>query len=427
MQVPSREKISNSGGNKMSIRRRSGKSIAARLQLPGYAAAVAAFCTAALLLAQPARAGDATFSPVTAITVPGVPLASFDISYDDPYLGLYFLADRSHHSVDVVFSGFGKKHDTLIAQFTDGFAGPFPGNTNAGPNGVFTIGNQLWVADGNSLVKILNAKSGAPIATINTGGTLRADGGCYDPRDQIVLILNDKEPITPQGGAPFDTFISTKKGFPILGRLTMNGTGNAPLATHGIQPCKWSPVTGMFYQNVPEVSGPGTDAAPGETLVINPVTEQIVTSFELPHGLCEGPQWMALGPLNQALIGCNDPLKDVPSTVIINLKNGKILHTIAGEDGADEIWFNPGNNFYFLGINSGATPGRLGVIAAKHGKAQPSATAGSDSGSVAADPISNEVYVPINGGGGTVCSSVGGNDTDGCIAVYEANDGGATD
>ena len=41
--------------------------------------------------------------------------------------------------------------------------------------------------------------------------------------------------------------------------------------------------------------------------------------------------------------------------------------------------------------------------------------------SVAADPVTNQVYVPINNGAGAashICSSHGGVDANGCIAVY---------
>jgi hypothetical protein len=382
---------------------------------------------AVLLLAQAspasARPNEETFSPVKAITVPGGPLASFDISYVDPYLGLLFVADRSNKTVDVVSTGIGKNHDTVIEQLTDNFAGfnPAVGFANAGPNGVLTIGPNAWVGDGNSLLKILNIKTGGEVAVINTGGTLRADELCFDPRDQIVLIANDSEPITPQGGAPFDSFISTKKGFAILGRLTLNGTNGAPLATNGIEQCQWSSRTGMFYQNIPEVNGPGDDTQPGAVLVINPVTEKIVKTFTIPLGQCAGPQGMALGPETQILLGCNDPNKTIPNTVVIDLLNGKAVHVLANEDGSDEVWYNPGDGHYFLARSGGKTGPELGVVDGDSGIEDASQTTATSAHSVAADPVTNEVYVPINAKGGTVCSSVGGVDTQGCIAVYEAN------
>jgi hypothetical protein len=38
----------------------------------------------------------------------------------------------------------------------------------------------------------------------------------------------------------------------------------------------------------------------------------------------------------------------------------------------------------------------------------------------AADAVTNQVYVPIPAGVSTVCSSKGGNDANGCIAVFKS-------
>jgi hypothetical protein len=38
--------------------------------------------------------------------------------------------------------------------------------------------------------------------------------------------------------------------------------------------------------------------------------------------------------------------------------------------------------------------------------------------SVAADPVSNQVFVAIGGNSSTVCGTAGGTDAQGCIAVY---------
>jgi hypothetical protein len=67
----------------------------------------------------------------------------------------------------------------------------------------------------------------------------------------------------------------------------------------------------------------------------------------------------------------------------------------------------------------------LGVIDANPLTADPSAytaLAGTPNAhSVAADPIFNQVYVPIPAAHSTVCSSAGGSDAVGCIAVFTAS------
>ena len=45
--------------------------------------------------------------------------------------------------------------------------------------------------------------------------------------------------------------------------------------------------------------------------------------------------------------------------------------------------------------------------------------AGRNAHSVAADPNTNQVYVPIPAGVSTICGSMGGSDSNGCIAVFK--------
>jgi hypothetical protein len=268
---------------------------------------------------------------------------------------------------------------------------------------------------------------------IPTGGVNRADELCFDPRDQLVLVANDAE-----SPFPFVSIISTEN-YSILAQITMNGTVapggtiKSPAATNGIEQCKWDRRTGKFYVNIPEVNGPGNDTQPGAVVTISPETFQIENVFSIPIAKCAGPQGMAIGPDHQILLGCNDPNKTVPSTVIIDDRKGDVIATVKNEDGADEVWFNDGDDHYFLARSGGANPQQLGVIdtGGKEGiSADQSVVTGlpntpvSPHGaahSVAADPIFNQVYVPIpSTAGGTVCSNAGGSDVQGCIAVFTA-------
>src|ERR1700722_7588341 len=67
-----------------------------------------AFVPGILTVPETAFAADETFAPITAIPVPKLAnnpdkgLGSFDISFVDPFAGVYILADRSNAAVDVV-------------------------------------------------------------------------------------------------------------------------------------------------------------------------------------------------------------------------------------------------------------------------------------------------------------------------------------
>ncbi len=217
------------------------------------------------------------------------------------------------------------------------------------------------------------------------------------------------------------------------GTMASGGTVKSPAATNGIEQCQWDRHTGKFYLNIPEVNGPGNDTQPGAVVTISPDTLQIEDVFSIPIDKCAGPQGMAIGPDHQILLGCNDPNATVPSTVIIDDRNGDIIATVPREDGADEVSFSDGDDQYFLARSGGAAPQQLGIIDAD-GKEGISAdqsvatglpnTTASPHGqvhSVAADPVFDQVYVPIPSTAGlNVCSNAGGSDAQGCIAVFTA-------
>jgi hypothetical protein len=331
----------------------------------------------ALLLLGQAASADEIYSARTQITLPSTApstgkVTSFDISYVDPVIGLYLLSDRTNKAVDVIDT----TTNTVLVQLTSPtapFAGATPSNNNAGPDGVITVNHrEVWAGDGPSEVKVIDLFSQATTHVINTHGVNRADELCFDPRDQLVLVANDAE--TP---FPFVSIISTVN-YSILQQITMNGTvapgGTvaSPAATNGIEQCKWDRRTGKFYVNIPEVSGPGNDTQPGAVVTISPETFQIEAVYSIPISKCAGPQGMAIGPEHQILLGCNDPNKTVPSTVIIDDRNGKVIATIANEDGSDEVWYNDGDNSYFLARSGGLTgltlAQQLGIIDAGDGE-----------------------------------------------------------
>jgi hypothetical protein len=380
------------------------------------------------MVAGPAVADDPedVFAATAAVTIPGNPLNSWDISWVDPVLGLYFLGDRTNNQVDVVDTGT----NTFAGAFGTGlFKGPTPcsppagPNDCAGPNGVLTVNSaELWVGDGDSTVKVFDfsaSQTDPPTHTISTTGKHRADELCFDPDHNMVMVANNSE-----DPFPFASVISTQT-YTVLKKIVFDGTNGAPKATNGAEQCQYSSKTGRFYIAIPEIDGPGDNSKPGGVAVIDPGNLDVVENvFTVPLTSCVGPQGLALGPGNQALLGCNgaNPSAHNP-TAIINIRNGHVLATIQNESGSDEVWFNPGDGHYFLARSAAVGPSQLlGVIDAKGRRADLSAivapTGAPNSHSVAADPVKNQVYVPIGHDRGTVCSSAGGDDTAGCIAVF---------
>ncbi len=406
----------------------------------------AAFFGVASLLAMPSMASaqeapgkDEVFKLIPpgsepTISIPG--LGSFDISWVDTSINRYFLADRSLNQVDVIETGTNPPGAHTTIGHGD-FAGLQSSNDISGPNGVLTLLNgsthELWVGDAPageqpalcgtqfpsgaaltrcSTVKIFNAESGGTPTIISTRGSARADELCFDPKDSLVLVANDAD--TPA----FITFISTET-HAIKLQIAI------PEASNGIEQCQWSPRTGMFYLNIPDVGGAGDDKTPGAVYVFSPqdvlkgITKPRKT-FTIPIADCAGPQGMAIWPDKQILLGCNAP--SIPSgdlnSVIINENTGSVIATLPDEGGADEVWFNQGDGHYFIAQGNdtdvethapedcpASTPSRklreLGVVDAQGHRTDQTVCFGPSAASthsVAADATTNLVFVPRSGG-----------------------------
>jgi hypothetical protein len=152
-------------------------------------------------------------------------------------------------------------------------------------------------------------------------------------------------------------------------------------------------------------------------LQIDPVKKRILNTVNLTTlngGTgCVGARGMAVGPDHQLAIGCSNA---GPNSVIISEtfsgNSTTVIAALAGQYG--EVWYNPGDNHYFF-----ANGYQLGVAdALGEGSGAPEEDTGATtvigSHSVAAEPVANQVYVPINAANGAaVCGSANG-----CIAVF---------
>jgi hypothetical protein len=292
---------------------------------------------------------------------------SFDISWVDNTLHKYYLADRSNKTIDIL--DLSTLPPTLTQVVNKGFQGFTGNNDTSGPDGLATVNNhtEVWVGDtggtcfpnpnplcGPGQVWVLNTDAsvktlpGGVANPISVGGKTRADEFCEDSKNNLVMIAS------PAEDPPFVTFISTKT-YKVVGKLPFDGTtGNTPKATNGLEQCGWSPQTGLFYQNVPEINGPGNDTAPGGIAVIDPQSvlngkPKVAKVFTIPLEDCAGPQGMAIGPNDQILEGCNAAGPNGHrNTVVVSAKNGKVLTVLQDLGGDDEVWFNPGDLHYVI-------------------------------------------------------------------------------
>ena len=88
----------------------------------------------------------------------------------------------------------------------------------------------------------------------------------------------------------------------------------------------------------------------------------------------------------------------------MNATNGKIVATIPQIGGGDEVWYNPGDNRYYIGANQMTADGSssapdvtvVGVVDAATDLWVENIPTGSAS-SLAADPSNNHLFVPESG------------------------------
>ena len=322
------------------------------------------------------------------IAVSGNPLAAYDISWVDQTTQTYYLADRSNAGVDF----FDARNNTYIRTVT-GFVGvDTRGNDFSGPNGILTIPSQrqLWAGDGpgaamNSSVKVIDLTATPPhiIDTIHTGGTHRCDEMAYDPDDHILAVVNNADE------PPFLTLISTQPPRHVLHQFIFNAALGAPFGvtafSGGLEQPVFNPLTQLFYVSVPELNH---DASLGAVAVLNPRTHQMVDLFRVTD--CS-PAGLALGPHQHLLLGCSDPSR----TVVMSARHGRIVREILEVGGSDEVWFNPGDDKFYLAARDNPSGPVLGVIDAETNQFVTSAPTAFNSHSVAVNEHDNHVFVPL--------------------------------
>jgi hypothetical protein len=326
-----------------------------------------AFATAAMLFAGNAAWAASTEPALRLLSSVPVPVTdtnttggmfSFDISYVDPATGDYFLADRSNKAVEKVSA------ESIVTQIRPtGMHAPFAGisppafsTATAGPNGVVAAFPWLFVTDAPSRVLSFDLRQNPPLTvgdvTTMAGDPTRADELAYDPRDGLILAINNAS--TP----PFGTLISVNQA---TGALTV--VKNIPLdAAHGVdaqngaeQPI-WDPGTKKFYLSIPQI---GANPTVGGVIRIS-TTGTIETTFTITF--CS-PAGLALGPHQEVLVGCNTIWDTTgalwtgnadrrvntaaPQLVILDVKTGTITANVLGAGVGDEVWFNKGDNHYY--------------------------------------------------------------------------------
>jgi hypothetical protein len=191
-----------------------------------------------------------------------------------------------------------------------------------------------------------------------------------------------------------------------------NCAGAVSLA--GIGGSAFNPNTGHFLVTNANATGDLTAGTVDEIdpRIGNPNGPVVINTFPVANCM---PTSIVQGPGNNFLVGCgdHDGVAFPPNEYVIDGTSGKILATITTVGGVDEIWFNPGDNNYYLAARDMPGGAVMGVIDAKTNTWLQNVTTNSNSHSIAADPSTNHIFVPMQSG--TICTTQSAN---GCIAVF---------
>jgi hypothetical protein len=412
---------------------------------------------------------------VTAILLP-VPLQSYDISWVNPQRAEYYLADRSNNAIDIIDTQQLTFKRSLGKGLFKGLiiSGGAADNNHSGPNGVVTHGRWVYVGDGDSTLKVLDLDSPPAFAlkaNVSTGGNTRLDEMALTTDGNYLIAANNAE------DPPFVTLFRANGDSPTnsvsLGSILKRTTISSTIVPSGfglaIEQPAWDPKTKRFYTSVPIIANNPPNCNYGQITTGNPpkptpitcsggllVTDPLhpkpvegafdpVTNTGVVPLINCGPNGATRADFDNLLLGCTPGnLPGSTTTLVINAKT-KNQTSVNGITGSDEVWFNEGDDRYYLGaskaikptgspLGSGAVLGVVNITSVLVETIPQS----SGSHSVAADSKRNLIFVPQNftrlttpPTPGNDVNTTGPNSptvgqllcggSDGCIAVYRHN------
>ncbi len=414
----------------------------------------------------PGAPSDTQTKCITAISIPGNPVISFDISWVNPKRGEYYLADRSNAGVDIIDT----RH-LMFERTIGGFVGivlngakTAVDNNHSGPDGVTTHGRWLYAGDGDSTLKVIDLDSHNPnpiTQTISTGGTTRLDEMALTTDGKLLIAANNAE------DPPFATLFkangdSSFSAVSKITKITVDTSIIPPGFGLSLEQPAWDPKTQRFYTSIPiiannpagcnygQLAGPIT--CDGGLLVTDPYTiggpSAVQGAFDsstntgvVPLHAC-GPNGASVGVHDNLILGCtpnNNPSNT--TTLIINAAT-KNYANVGGITGSDEVWFNEGDTRYYTGSSGAIKPagsplGRGSVLGVIDGTSILIETIPQSSGShsVAADSKHNLIFVPqiytrpagtipagdantTAGSGSATVGQLTCGGSNGCVAVY---------
>ena len=192
------------------------------------------------------------------------------------------------------------------------------------------------------------------------------------------------------------------------------GTCAGAISPAGLGGMAWNPNTGHLLLSNPNSIAITNIGSVDEIdpRLGNPNGPVVVNSFVMPNCMASG---VVQGPGNNFLVGCADHDGEAfpPNEYVIDGSSGNIITEITNVGGVDEIWYNPGDNRYYVAARDMPTGPVMGVIDAGTNRWLQNVSTNANSHSIAVDSSTNHAFVPLQAGG--ICTTQSSN---GCIGVF---------
>jgi hypothetical protein len=194
---------------------------------------------------------------------------------------------------------------------------------------------------------------------------------------------------------------------------TITATCLGAISPAGLGAPAWNPNTDHFLlpnSNATGVLNVGTideiDPRPG-----NPNGPVVINSAPLLNCM---PTSIVQGPGDNFLVGCADHDGEAfpANEIIINGTTLATIATITNVGGVDEVWYNPGDNKYYVAARDMLPGPVMGVIDAGTNLWLANFPTSTNAHSIAVDPNTNHAFMPQQAG--AICGTVAGA---GCIDV----------
>jgi len=121
---------------------------------------------------------------------------------------------------------------------------------------------------------------------------------------------------------------------------------------------------------------------------------------------------LAEGRADNLFVGCadHDGVTFGPKLIVLDIRTGAILANITQVGGADEVWFNEGDNRFYVAARDNPSGPVLGVIDGATNSWIENVSTAFNAHSVAADRKNNHIFVPLRP------PRAGQHDPDPCVA-----------